>query len=64
MRSPPIFVISGRHVLSHRTRRDANTDLDEELVCDALFTPCDIRSDHLPDELLKILRDRRPSFRS
>ena len=36
-----VAVISTRHVLSHRTRRHSDPELDEELMSDSLFAPAD-----------------------
>ncbi len=46
------FATSSRHVLSHRARREADTELDEELVGDALFAPGNVCGRHFRDQLL------------
>jgi hypothetical protein len=55
------FVILGRHVLSHGARGDAETELDEELVGDALFAPGDIVSGYPANQLLELLRIKGPA---
>ncbi len=64
MESPKKGMLKVLRWHSHSTGGDAKTELDEQLIGDALFAPGDIVSGHSANQLLELFRNDRTALRT